>query len=98
MNLNDLIKTEKLGYKHSFGDTFVLTGKMVKDCGRSKIEGKYFVKVKINKEEEIVDYLTPVDCLALQNGKRIECTWTRSRSGKAYWNHSSKYLDEVVEA
>ena len=76
MNLNDLIKTEKLGYAH----------------------GKYFVKIKLNKEEEVVDYLTPVDCLALQNGKRIECTWTRSRSGKPYWNHSSKYLDEVVEA
>ncbi len=94
MNLNDLIKNEKLGFAHAFGDSMILTSKMVKDCGKSKMDGKYYVKVKINKEEEIIDYLTPHDLLALQCGKRIECTWTRSRSGKAYWNHSSKYLDE----
>lgn len=98
MNLNDLIKTEKMGFAHAFGDKIIINAKMVKDCGKSKIEGKYYVKVKLNKEEEIIDYLTAADCLALQNGQRIECTWTRSRSNKAYWNHSSKYLDEEVLA
>ena len=95
MDLDTLISTEKLGYAHKFGDKLVLSRDMITSADKSKVEGKY--KVKVNDKEE-VDYLTGKDLLALQNNKRIECTWVKSKYGKPYWNHSSSYLDEEVLA
>lgn len=98
MDLDTLITTEKLGYAHKFGDRFILSKDMVTDASKSKVEGKYVLQITLNGTADKVDYLTGKDLLALQEGKRIECTWTRSRSGKAYWNHSTSYLDEEVLA
>jgi hypothetical protein len=96
MDLDTLIANEKLGYAHRFGDKFILSRNMIKSADKSRVEGKYIVSITLNGKEETVDYLTSKDLLALQDSKRIECTWTRSRSGKAYWNHNSSYLDEEV--
>lgn len=98
MDLDTLITTEKLAYAHKFGDRFILSKDMVTDANKSKVEGKYVLQITLDGTADKVDYLTGKDILALQEGKRIECTWTRSRSGKAYWNHSSSYLDEEVLA
>ena len=98
MDLDTLIASEKLGFAHHFGDKFILSRNMIKNAEKSKVEGKYVLRITLNGEEEIIDYLTAKDLLNLQSNKRIECTWTRSRSGKAYWNHSSQYLDEEVLA
>ena len=98
MDLDTLIKNENIGYAHRFGDKFILSRDMIKDANKSKVEGKYTVSITLNGKEETIDYLTSKDLLALQSDKRIECTWTRSRSGKAYWNHISSYLDEEVIA
>ena len=98
MDLDTLIASEKLGYAHKFGDKFILSRNMIVSADKSKTEGKYVLKITLNGEEEEVNYLTAKDLLALQSDKRIECTWTRSRNGKAYWNHSSVYLDEEVLA
>lgn len=95
MDLDTLITTEKLGYAHKFGDKFLLSRDMIKDADKSNVEGKYILKITLNGEEEEVNYLSAKDLLALQSDKRIECTWTRSRNGKAYWNHSSVYIEEV---
>lgn len=98
MDLDTLIKNENIGYAHHFGDKFILSRNMIKDANKSKSEGKYILKITLNGNEEDIDYLTPKDLLALQQNKRIECTWTKSRSGRPYWNHSSSYLDEEVIA
>ena len=98
MDLDTLIKNENIGYAHKFGDKFVLSKEMVTDASKSKVEGKYVLQITLNGTVDKVDYLTGKDLLALQEGKRIECTWVRSRNGKAYWNHSSSYLDEEVIA
>lgn len=94
MDLDTLIASEKLGYAHHFGDKFILSRDMIKSADKSKVEGKYVLKITLNGEEEEVNYLTAKDLLALQSDKCIECTWTRSRSGKAYWNHSTQYIEE----
>ena len=98
MDLDTLISTEKLGYAHKFGDKLVLSRDMITSADKSKVEGKYKVTVKKADKEEVVDYLTGKDLIALQNNKRIECTWVKSKYGKPYWNHSSSYLDEEVLA
>ena len=98
MDLDTLIANENIGYAHRFGDKFILSRNMIKDASKSKTEGKYTVSITLNGKEETVDYLTGKDLLALQSDKRIECTWTKSRSGRPYWNHSAVYLDEEVLA
>lgn len=98
LDLNKFIADNNLGYAHNFNDKMIINAEMLNTLEKSKVEGKYKATVKINSKEEIIDYLTGKDILALRDGKRIECTWTKSRAGKPYWNHSSVYLDEEVLA
>ena len=97
VNLDAFIQSEGIGYAHAFGDTVTIGKNDLKTLKKSKIEGKYVATIDIKGKEENVDYLTPRDLMALRDGKSIECTWTRSRSGKAYWNHSSSYVEEEEE-
>ena len=99
IDLNTFIKENGLGYAHSFGEKIILKANMLETLEKSKTENKFKATITLNCKQETIDYLTSKDILALRDGKRIECTWTRSRSGKAYWNHnSSSYLDEEVIA
>lgn len=95
LDLNKFIADNNLGYAHAFNDKMLINAEMLNTLEKSKVEGKFKATVKINSKEEEVDYLTSKDILALRDGKKIECTWVKSRNGKPYWNHSSVYLDEV---
>lgn len=97
IDLNNFINENNIGYAHKFNDKMILTAEMLETLEKSKVEGKFMATVKINNKEEIIDYLTGKDLLALRDGKHIECTWTRSKSGKAYWNHSSNYIEDEGE-
>ena len=96
VNLDNFIAENNIGYMHSFGEKMILTSEMLETLEKSKVEGKYVITVKVKDKEETVDYLTGKDLLALRDGKRIQCIWTKSRSGRPYWNHLSTYLDEEV--
>lgn len=97
IDLNNFINENNIGYAHKFNDKMILTAEMLETLEKSKVEGKFKATVKINNKEEIIDYLTGKDLLALRDGKRVECIWTKSRAGKPYWNHSSIYLDGEEE-
>lgn len=97
LDLDKFIADNNLGYLHNFGDTLILTKDMLKSLEKSKVENKYVSSVTVNGKDEVIDYLSAKDILALRDGKSIKCTWTRSRNGKAYWNHSSTYISEDEE-
>ena len=97
LDLDAFIKSEKIGYAHSFGETLILTKDMLETLEKSKIDNKYVVTIILNGEKEEIDYLTAKDLLALRDNKAIKCTWVKSRSGKPYWNHSSTYISEDEE-
>lgn len=98
INLDSFIKENGLGYAHSFGEKIILKANMLETLEKSKTENKFKATITLNCKQETIDYLTSKDILALRDGKRIECVWVKSRSGKPYWNHSSSYLDEEVLA
>lgn len=98
VNLDNFINENNIGYAHNFNDKMIITAKMLETLEKSKVEGKYIATVTVNCKQETIDYLTSKDLLALRDGKRIQCIWVKSRSGKPYWNHSSQYLDEEVIA
>jgi hypothetical protein len=94
IDLDAFIKSEGIGYAHNFGEEIVIGKNDLVSLNKSKVEGKYVVTIQLNSKVETVDYLTSKDLLALKDDKLIKCTWTRSRSGKPYWNHSSTYISK----
>ena len=94
IDLNTFIKENGLGYAHSFGEKIILKANMLETLEKSKTENKFKATITLNCKQETIDYLTSKDILALRDGKRIECVWVKSRSGKPYWNHSSQYIEE----
>lgn len=98
VDLDNFITTNNIGYAHSFGEKIILKANMLETLEKSKTENKFKATITLNCKQETIDYLTSKDILALRDGKRIECVWVKSRSGKPYWNHSSVYLDEEVLA
>lgn len=98
IDLNSFINENNIGYAHSFNEKLIISSEMLETLTKSKVEGKFKATVKLNNKEEEIDYLTGKDLLALRDGKKIQCIWVKSRSGKPYWNHSSIYLDEEVLA
>lgn len=94
VDLDNFIKAEKIGYAHAFGEKVVIGKENLDSLEKSKVDGKYCAKFTINCETETLDYLTPKDLIALRDGHKITCIWTRSKSGKLYWNHSSQYVKE----
>lgn len=97
VNLEQFISDNNIGYLHNFGDTLILTKDMLKTLEKSKVENKYVTTVTVNGKDEEIDYLSAKDILALRDNKAIKCTWTKSRSGKPYWNHSAVYIVEEEE-
>ena len=97
VDLDAFIKNEKIGYAHSFGEKVMIGKDDLKTLEKSKVEGKYCAHINIKGEDEILDYLTPKDLIALRDNKKITCVWTRSKSGKLYWNHSSQYITNEEE-
>lgn len=98
VDLDKFIDENSIGYLHSFGEKVILKANMLETLEKSKVDGKFKATITLNCKTEEIDYLTSKDLLALRDGKRIECIWVKSRSGKPYWNHSSSYLDEEVSA
>lgn len=94
VDLDAFIKSEKIGYAHNFGEKIVIGKDDLKTLEKSKVEGKYCAHINLDGTDEILDYLTPKDLIALRDGNKISCVWTRSKSGKPYWNHSSAYIEE----
>lgn len=97
VDLDAFIKNEKIGYLHNFGDTMTIGKNDLKSLNKSKVEGKYEVHIDNNGQDEVVDYLTAKDLMALRDEKLIKCTWVKSRNGKPYWNHSSTYIEDEEE-
>lgn len=96
IDLDAFIKAEKIGFLHNFGDTMTISKNDLKSLNKSKIEGKYVAHVDNGGQDEVLDYLTAKDLMALRDDKNIKCTWVRSKSGKPYWNHSSQYEEEEL--
>ena len=94
IDLNSYIEENNIGYAHSFGEKMVITAEMLESIDKSKVESKHVVTVKYKNKIETVDYLNGKDLLALKDGKGVQCIWTKSRSGKPYWNHSSTYVED----
>ena len=97
IDLDSFIKNEGIGYLHNFGDSITISKNDLTSLKKSKVEDKYVVTIQLNSKEETIDYLTAKDLMALRDGKLIKCTWTRSKSGKPYWNHSSSYIEDEEE-
>lgn len=98
IDLNKFIADNNIGYLHAFGDNMTLTAEMLKSVEKSKTDNKYIVHAEYKGKDEVIDYLTGKDLIALRDGKGITCTWTRSKaSGKPYWNHSAQYVEDEVE-
>ena len=97
IDLDSFIKNEGIGYLHDFGDSITISKNDLTSIKKSKVEDKYMVTIQLNSKEETIDYLTAKDLMALRDGKLIKCTWTRSKSGKPYWNHSSSYIEDEEE-
>lgn len=94
IDLETFMKSEGIGYAHNFGDEMLIGKNDLTSLKKSKIEDKYVATIQLNSKEETIDYLTSKDLIALKDNKLIKCIWTRSRSGKPYWNHSSQYISE----
>lgn len=94
IDLDSFIKNEGIGYLHNFGDSITIGKNDLTSIKKSKVEDKYMATIQLNSKEETIDYLTAKDLMALRDGKLIKCVWTRSKSGKLYWNHSSQYISE----
>lgn len=97
IDLDAFIKSEGIGYAHNFGDVITISKNDLTSLNKSKVEDKYVATIQLNNKEETIDYLTSKDLIALRDEKLIKCTWTRSRSGKPYWNHSSNYIEDEEE-
>lgn len=97
IDLDSFIKNEGIGYLHNFGDSITISKNDLTSLKKSKVEDKYVATIELNSKEEIIDYLTAKDLMALRDDKLIKCIWTRSKSGKAYWNHSSNYIEDEEE-